>query len=110
MSDDSEMIRVWISITARVRPRLSESSERLLERRGRGLEGKMIVYGGGGSPSFFGANELNVLEGEGGLMGQRRDCRLKNNRRGAQNITNSYAKIYRKDILPSIFYFTMPKK
>ena len=70
----------------------------------------MIVYGGGRTASVFGVIELNVTEDEGDLMGQRRDCRLKNNRRGAQNITNSYAKIYRKDILPSIFYFTLPKK
>ena len=60
--------------------------------------------------SYFGVIELNATEDEGDLMGQRRDCRLKNNRRGAQNTSNSYEKTYRKDILPSIFYFTLPKK
>ena len=44
-------------------------------------------------------------------MGQRQDhCRLNNNRRGAQKISNPYAQIYRKYILPSIFHFTKPKK
>ena len=60
--------------------------------------------------SYFGAIELNATEDEGDLMGQRRDCRLKNNRRGAQNTTDSYAQIYRKDILPSIFILPSQKE
>ena len=52
----SEIIRVWISAAARVRPRLSESPKRLSEWRGHGLEGNIIVCGGGGSPSLVSLN------------------------------------------------------
>ena len=40
---EPEIIRVWISVVARVKPRVSESPERLSEWRGHGVEGKMIV-------------------------------------------------------------------